>query len=109
MPPTPASPRRWSISGLLKHRGEVEKTEFWFRKAAEGGDTSAVWHLGTLWHYAETEVGTAWIRKAAIGDRPQGCGPARVDYRATCTAIVFGLTSGCSWRCLPTAHRPFAE
>jgi transposase len=49
--------------------------------------------------------------------RPQGGGTAPVEDRAVFTAIVFVLTSGCSWRLLPpsfgvtvpTAHRRFSE
>jgi transposase len=49
--------------------------------------------------------------------RPQGGGTAPVDDRAVFTAIVFVLTSGCSWRLLPpsfggtvpAAHRRFTE
>ena len=49
--------------------------------------------------------------------RPQGGGTSPVDDRAVFTAIVFVLTSGCSWRLLPssfgvtvpTAHRRFSE
>lgn len=52
-----------------------------------------------------------------FGVRPQGGGTAPVDDRAVFTAIVFVLTSGCSWRLLPpsfgvtvpTAHRRFTE
>jgi len=53
----------------------------------------------------------------AFDPRPQGGGTAPVDDRAVFTAIVFVLTSGCGWRCLPpsfgvtvpTAHRRFTE
>lgn len=49
--------------------------------------------------------------------RRQGGGTAPVDDRAVLTAIVFVLTSGCAWRCLPpsfgvtvpTAHRRFSD
>ena len=49
--------------------------------------------------------------------RPQGGGRAPVASRAVFTAIVYVLTSGCSWRLLPsafgvdyrTAHRRFAQ
>lgn len=49
--------------------------------------------------------------------RPQDGGTAPVDDRAVFTAIVFVLTSGCSWKLLPqsfgvtvpTAHRRFSE
>jgi transposase len=47
--------------------------------------------------------------------RPQGGGTAPRDERAVLTAVVYVLTSGCSWRHLPktfgvspaTAHRRF--
>lgn len=47
--------------------------------------------------------------------RPQGGGTAPRDERAVFTAVVYVLTSGCSWRQLPaafgtsaaTAHRRF--
>nr|WP_156046767.1 IS5 family transposase [Rhodococcus wratislaviensis] len=62
----------------------------------------------TLWEIVEPLI----PRFAA---RPQGGGSAPVDDRATFTAIVFVLTSGCAWRHLPpsfgvavpTAHRRF--
>ena len=49
--------------------------------------------------------------------RPQGGGTAPVDNRRVFTAIVFVLSSGCSWRqvppifgvSVPTAHRRFQE
>src|SRR6476646_9765248 len=49
--------------------------------------------------------------------RPQGGGTAPLDARAVFTAIVYVLTSGCSWRDLPpsfgvpfqTAHRRFGQ
>jgi transposase len=49
--------------------------------------------------------------------RPQGGGTAPLDARVVFTAIVYVLTSGCSWRDLPpsfgvpfqTAHRRFNE
>jgi transposase len=49
--------------------------------------------------------------------RPQGGGTAPLDDRAVFTAIVYVLTSGCSWRDLPpsfgvpfqTAHRRFGQ
>jgi transposase len=49
--------------------------------------------------------------------RPQGGGRARAEPRAVLTAIVYVLTSGCSWRLLPgsfavdyrTAHRRFGQ
>ena len=49
--------------------------------------------------------------------RVQGGGRAPVDARAVFTAIVYVLTSGCSWRLLPgsfgvdyrTAHRRFGQ
>jgi transposase len=49
--------------------------------------------------------------------RPQGGGTAPLDARAVFTAIVYVLTSGCSWRDLPpsfgvpfqTAHRRFDQ
>lgn len=49
--------------------------------------------------------------------RPQGGGTAPVEDRAVFTAIVYVLTSGCSWRDLPpsfgvtvpTAHRRFEQ
>jgi transposase len=49
--------------------------------------------------------------------RPQGGGTAPLDDRAVFTAIVYVLTSGCSWRDLPpsfgvpfqTAHRRFSQ
>ena len=51
------------------------------------------------------------------GVRQQGGGRRRASDRAVFTAIVFVLTSGCSWRQLPpsfgvsvpTAHRRFQE
>jgi transposase len=47
--------------------------------------------------------------------RPQGGGTAPLDERCVFTAVVYVLTSGCAWRCLPetfavspaTAHRRF--
>lgn len=49
--------------------------------------------------------------------RRQGGGTAPLDDRAVFTAIVFVLTSGCTWRMLPasfgvsvpTAHRRFTD
>ncbi|WP_405593505.1 transposase [Streptomyces sp. NBC_01092] len=51
----------------------------------------------------------------AFAARPQGGGTAPCDERAVFTAVVYALTSGCSWRHLPptfgtspaTAHRRF--
>lgn len=51
------------------------------------------------------------------GVRHQGGGPRRADDRAVLTAIVYVLTSGCSWRqvppsfgvAVPTVHRRFQE
>jgi transposase len=53
----------------------------------------------------------------AFSPRRQGGGTAAVDDRAVFTAIVYVLTSGCSWRMLPgsfgvdfrTAHRRFGQ
>ncbi len=63
-----------------------------------------------LWKIAEPLVPEA-------PRRAQGGGIARADDRATFTAIVFVLATGCAWRHLPpgfgishqTAHRRFAE
>jgi transposase len=49
--------------------------------------------------------------------RPQGGGTAPLPARAVFTAIIYVLTSGCSWRDLPpsfgvpfqTAHRRFGQ
>src|SRR4051794_28919571 len=54
---------------------------------------------------------------AAVRDRPQGGGTRYVDDRAVFTAIVYVLTTGCTWRHLPaefgvskaTAHRRFVS
>jgi len=62
----------------------------------------------TLWEIVEPLI-------PCFAARPQGGGSAPVDDRATFTAIVFVLTSGCAWRHLPpsfgvavpTAHRRF--
>ncbi|MEU8310759.1 transposase [Actinomadura sp. NPDC048955] len=62
-----------------------------------------------LWEIAEPLM-------PGFSPRPQGGGTASLDERLVFTAIVYVLTSGCTWRQLPgefgvtrsTAHRRFA-
>jgi hypothetical protein len=51
---------------LVGDRGETAEVERWYRKAAEAGDTDAMFNLGVL--AAGRGEAAEWYRKAAKGN-----------------------------------------